>query len=84
MHDVDFAVDREAKGDRMMAPMLVFCPICRAQMDWHKGYGRDIRCCGRACHDEAESRRTLSILGKEYRPREPERPVAYDDGTVGV
>ncbi len=50
-----------------MKECLLFCPVCRNEYDWHKGYGRDIRCCGKDCHDEAEWRRTLSILGEEYR-----------------
>ncbi len=43
-----------------------YCPVCRQQFDWMRGYGKDIRCCGRECHVEAEWRRTLAILGKEY------------------
>src|SRR6185436_1269112 len=44
------------------------CPICTGEFDWNEGYGREIRCCCESCHTEAEWRRTLSILGKEYYP----------------
>lgn len=53
----------------MFTRFFLWCPICRSEMDWHKAYGRDIRCCCKECHDEAEWRRTLSILGEEYRPQ---------------
>lgn len=53
----------------------LYCPICRVEFDGHAGYGREIRCCGKDCHDEAEWRRTLSILGKEYYPWQEEEKV---------
>ncbi len=52
-----------------MGKMELFCPVCRQPFDWMRGYGRDIRCCGKTCHDEAEWRRTLAILGKSYYPQ---------------
>ena len=57
-----------------MGKCRLYCPVCRSEMDWHKGYGREIRCCGKECHDEAEWRRTLSIMGKEYYP-DPRKDV---------
>jgi hypothetical protein len=55
-------------------PMLsrcdVLCCICKTPLDWHKRYGREGCCCSRECHDEFEWRRTLAIMGKEYRPKE--------------
>ena len=53
----------------MDAQCLLHCPVCRAEFDWLRGYGREIRCCSKECHDEAEWRRTLAIMGKTYRPR---------------
>lgn len=47
---------------------LVYCPICRQEMDGMKGYGRTANCCGKKCYEEWEWRRTLAILGKEYEP----------------
>jgi len=52
---------------------LFHCPVCTREYDWMRGYGREIRCCSKDCHDEAEWRRTLAILGKEYRPRKEKR-----------
>ena len=53
-----------------MSECLLHCPVCRDEFNYHRGYGREIRCCGKQCHDEAQWRLTLSILGKPYRPRE--------------
>jgi hypothetical protein len=58
-----------------VTPLLLHCPICRSEFDWHRGYGREIRCCDKLCHDEAEWRRTLSILGEPYRPKVKREPV---------
>jgi len=51
-----------------MTACILFCPVCRMEFDWNRGYGRDIRCCDQECHQEAEWRRTLSILEKTYYP----------------
>lgn len=45
---------------KQMRPLYLYCPMCRERYDWHKSYGREIRCCSKSCHDEAEWRRTLS------------------------
>lgn len=58
----------------MKTECLLFCPVCGQEYDWHTGYGRDIRCCCRQCHEEAEWRRALSILGQQYRPQK-EKPI---------
>ena len=52
--------------------MLVYCPICRGEMDGMRGYGREANCCGKECYKEWEWRKTLGILGKEYYKR-PEK-----------
>ncbi len=61
--------------------MEVYCPICRHEFDGMHGYGRDWgkwksreirrdwKCCSKECHDEAEWRRTLAIMGKPYHQR---------------
>lgn len=46
--------------------MLVYCPICKQQMDGMLSYGREAHCCGKDCYEEWEWRRTLAILGKDY------------------
>lgn len=51
-----------------MTPCYLHCPVCKTRFDWHRGYGREIRCCDKYCNEEAEWRRTLSILSKEYYP----------------
>ncbi len=61
-----------------MFRLELYCPVCRREFDWHRGYGRDIRCCGEICHTEAEWRRTLSILEKPYYPD----PRKTDDQVV--
>ena len=58
-----------------MGKCILFCPVCRAEFDWMRGYGRDIRCCDKNCNDEAEWRRTLAIMGKPYYQR-PEKVAA--------
>lgn len=50
----------------MTTPCLLHCPICQKKYDWRRGYGREITCCTRECYEEANWRRTLSILGKPY------------------
>jgi hypothetical protein len=55
-------------GQFMFSQCKLFCPVCKAEFDWMKKYGREIGCCGKACHDEAEWRYTLAIMGKEYYP----------------
>jgi hypothetical protein len=71
----------------MFTSCLLYCPVCRQEMNWHAGYGREIRCCSKACHEEAEWRRTLSIMGEKYRPQLAEAltiPTQEDDhGTHG-
>lgn len=52
-----------------MIECILFCNVCRQEFDWHKGYGLDIRCCSKECFKEADWRRTLSILGENYRPQ---------------
>lgn len=61
-----------------MTQCLVRCAICACDMDWHKSYGRDVSCCCKACYDEFEWRRTLSILDKPYRP-DPRKEVVKSD-----
>lgn len=61
-----------------MTRCSLFCPVCRREFDWMRGYGRDIRCCCKDCHDEAEWRRAGAILGKEYTPRQPNNKVTND------
>jgi hypothetical protein len=56
-----------------MTACLLYCPVCRNEFNWHRGYGREIRCCCIECHSEAEWRVTLSILEKPYRPRPSEQ-----------
>lgn len=60
----------------------VHCPICREEYDWHKGYGGQIRCCCRECHEEVQHRRHLSILGKEYKPINSGNPQSSDCGWI--
>jgi hypothetical protein len=50
-----------------MTECLLYCPVCRGEFNWHKGY------------DEADWRRTLSIVGKEYYPRK-KREEGQPDG----
>jgi len=50
----------------MTSRMLVYCAICRKEMDGMKAYGRVPCCCGKVCWNEWEWRRALAILGKEY------------------
>ncbi len=52
-----------------MTRLEVFCPVCRQPFDWQHGYGRNCRCCSKACYAEFDWRYTLSILGKPYEPR---------------
>ena len=52
----------------MFSYMKVHCPICKAEMDGMKGYGREAQCCGPACYREWEWRKTLAIMGQQYRP----------------
>lgn len=52
----------------IMKPLELYCPVCRNLFNWWRGYGREIRCCCKECHEEADWRRTLAILGKEYYP----------------
>ena len=59
----------------MMSVCKVYCPICKWEMDWMRGYGRECRCCSKECHTEFEWRRTLAIMGKPYEPQ-PERVAA--------
>jgi len=53
----------------MFSFMKTCCPICMAEMEWMRGYGRDARCCGKECYREFEWRRTLAIMGKSYYPQ---------------
>jgi len=62
----------------MMTPLLLKCPVCGHEHDWHRGYGRDIRCCSKDCYAEADWRRCLSILGKPYYP-DPRRVKAAEE-----
>jgi hypothetical protein len=59
----------------VFTPCLLHCPVCRSEFNWHRGYGREIRCCCRECYQEAEWRRVLSILGKPYTPDPRRFPV---------
>lgn len=61
-----------------MSPLKIFCPICKEVMDYHKGYGRDQRCCGRQCYEEFDWRMALSILDREYYPD----PRKIEDGII--
>jgi hypothetical protein len=60
----------------------LYCPVCRQPFDWLRGYGRDIRCCCKSCHDEAEWRRTLAIMGKAYYPQSAVCTNDCGDGTT--
>ena len=51
----------------MFSRCSLHCPVCRSEFDWMKRYGRDFGCCSKECHDEAEWRHTLAIMGKPYR-----------------
>ncbi len=56
----------------MIGRLEICCPICRSQFDYHRGYGRECRCCDKECHDEFNRRYSYSILGKPCPPRIPE------------
>lgn len=62
----------------LFTPCVLYCPVCRREFDWHKGYGREIRCCGKECHDEVAWQRTLSIMGEDYYPL-AEKPAQEDE-----
>jgi hypothetical protein len=53
----------------MFSYMKVHCPICKAEMDGMKGYGREARCCGKECYEEWEWRKTLAIMNRPYQPK---------------
>lgn len=56
----------------MFTHCQIRCAICGTEIDYHHAYGREVACCGKTCHDEFQWRRTLSIMGKPYRP-DPKR-----------
>lgn len=60
----------------MFSYMKVRCPICCKELDGMRGRGRDnINCCGKECYQEWEWRKTLAIMGEEYRES---REVKHD------
>lgn len=47
----------------------IFCNACGKEMNevYHKVIGRECKCCSMECVREYNWRRTLSIMGEEYR-----------------
>ena len=72
------AAFRPERGTDVFSHMKVHCPICKAEIDGMKAYGREALCCDKECYEEWEWRRTLAIMGKPYKPRPGSR---WDDNT---
>jgi len=62
--------------------MIVYCPICRGEFNGMMSYGRS-NCCSRICHEEWEWRRTVSILGKEYKEQNVSNNRSQQDRNKG-
>lgn len=53
----------------MRTELKCYCPICKKQMNYHDGYGRDQKCCSKNCYKEFDWRHTRSIIGLAYAPK---------------
>lgn len=56
-----------------MTVLPVFCMICRAELNYHRRYGREGCACSRDCYQQFELRRARTILGQDARQEEPRR-----------
>jgi hypothetical protein len=58
----------------LFSKQKLFCNICGKEIEeeYNQIIGRNCRVCSEECLDEFRWRDTLSMLGKEYRPRNKE------------
>ena len=70
----------------LFSKQKLFCNICGKEVEeeYDKIIGRNCKVCSTECLEEFRWRDTLSMLGKEYRPKAELESIKFEKSLTGV